>query len=91
MFLSEVTHLLTHPITLYCNNQSAISVSKNNQFHTQTKNIDIQYHFICNMSEQELFSVYYCPTTDMPTDILTKTLPAPQLTHLCHSISLHSA
>ena len=87
MFLSEVTRPLTHPITLYSNNQSAISVSKNNQFHTWTKHINIQYHFIHDVSERELLSIYYCPTTDM----LTKALPALQLTHLCHSISLHSA
>ena len=87
MFLSEVTHPLTHPVTLYCDNQSAISVSKNGQFHAWTKHIDIRYHFIRNVSERELLSIYYCPTANM----LTKALPAPQLKHLCHSIGLHSA
>ena len=91
MFLSEVTHPLTHPITLYCDNQSTISISKNDQFHTWMKHINFQYHFICNVSEQELISIHYCPTVDMPTDMLTKALPASQLTHLCHSIGLHSA
>ena len=41
MFLTEIARPLLHPVTLYCDNQSAISVSKNDQFCVQTKHIDI--------------------------------------------------
>jgi len=46
MFLAKVARPLTRPTTLYCNNQSAISVLKNDQYHARTKHIDIRYHFI---------------------------------------------
>ena len=78
-------------VTLYCDNQSAISVSKNDQFHVQTKHINIRYHFVWDVAEHSLISVHYCPTSDMPADMLMKALLAPQLTHLCYSIGLHSA
>ena len=45
-FLTEVARPLTQPTTLYCDNQSAISISKNDQYHARTKHINICYHFI---------------------------------------------
>jgi hypothetical protein len=38
--------------TLFSDNKSAIVLSKDHQYHACTKHIDIQYHFICWMSEQ---------------------------------------
>ena len=63
------------PITLYCNNQSAIKLTQGDNYHTRTKHIDIQYHFICDAVRNGLVSLTYCPTEDMVTDILTKPLP----------------
>ena len=34
------------PVTLNCDNQGAIALSKDNKFHTRTKHIDIRCHFI---------------------------------------------
>ena len=31
---------------IYCDNQGAIALAKNPQFHARTKHIDIQYHFM---------------------------------------------
>ena len=33
-------------IKIYCDNQSAIHLSKNQQFHNRTKHIDIRFHFV---------------------------------------------
>src|SRR5882724_2406440 len=49
-FIVEITQPLTCPIMVYCDNRSAISVSKNNQFHARTKHIDIHHHFICDIT-----------------------------------------
>ena len=46
MFLGEVLHPLSKPMLLYCDNQSAIAVAKDDQFHARTKHIGIRYHFI---------------------------------------------
>jgi hypothetical protein len=34
------------PTTLFCDNNSAIMLSKNHVFHKKTKHIDTRYHFI---------------------------------------------
>jgi len=31
---------------LYCNNQSAIALSQNPKYHTRTKHIEVQHHYI---------------------------------------------
>jgi len=40
-FLTEITRLLHHPTTLFCDNQSAIAVTKDNQYHACMKHIDV--------------------------------------------------
>jgi hypothetical protein len=91
MFLAEIAQPLAQPVTLYCDNQSVISISRNDQFHAHTKHIDIRYQFICNVATRRLISVHYCPTNDMPADMLTKALSVPQLTHLHIAVGLRSA
>ena len=58
MFLAKIGHLLTQRVTLYCNNQSAISVSKNNQFHVQKKHIVVQHHFFQDVADCRLISIH---------------------------------
>ena len=41
MFLGDILRPLTKPMMLYCDNQSAIAVAKNDQYHACTKHIDI--------------------------------------------------
>ena len=75
MFLGEVLRPLSRPMLLYCDNQSAIAVAKDDQFHAHTKHIDIHYHFICKVITRNILEVRYCPTQHMVTDIFTKALP----------------
>ena len=45
-FLSELRGTPNGPMTINCDNQGAIALSKDNKFHARTKHIDICYHFI---------------------------------------------
>ena len=45
-FLAEIMRPLHHLTKLFCDNQSAIAISKNDQYHACTKHIDIQHHFM---------------------------------------------
>ena len=45
-FLQELHSAPDDPLTLNCNNQGEIALTKNNKFHTCTKYIDMRYHFI---------------------------------------------
>ncbi|KAJ3474184.1 hypothetical protein NLI96_g12605 [Meripilus lineatus] len=63
------------PVTLNCDNQGAIALTKDDRFHARTKHIDIRFRFIRQCVEKKEMQVIYCPTEDMVADILTKGLP----------------
>ena len=64
----------SQPQLIYADNQEAIMLSENPQFHARTKHIDIRYHYIRTANEQGEVSVSYIPTADMTADIFTKPL-----------------
>jgi hypothetical protein len=45
--LSQLFEINSEPVTLFSNNQSAIVLTKDHQYHGHTKHIDICSHFIC--------------------------------------------
>lgn len=62
------------PTIIYEDNQSAISIANNPQFHGRMKHIEIKYHFIREKILTDTIQLIYCPTTDMVADMLTKGL-----------------
>ena len=73
-FLGEITRLLSMPMTLNCDNQSAITLTKDGQFHARTKHIDLRFHFICEAVADGTITMAYFPTQAMVADILMKPL-----------------
>ena len=69
-------------ITTYEDNQSAISMAKNPQFHGRTKHISIKYHFIREQVEKKAVELKYCPREEMVADMLTKGLAKEQFQKL---------
>jgi hypothetical protein len=70
---------LSDPITLYCDNQSTITLTANNSFHAKSKHIDICYHSIRKTVESKDIAIKYKPTDAMTADIFTKALPKPKV------------
>lgn len=61
--------------TIHADNQGAICLSNDPVFHSRTKHIDIQYHYIRSIiKENENIKLKYVPTEEMLADILTKAL-----------------
>ena len=58
-------------------NQGALALARNPQFHARTKHIDIQYHFVREHVEKQTITLSYCATGAMTADIFTKALPQP--------------
>ena len=73
-FFSELGFPLTS-LSISGDNQGAIALAKNPEFHTRTKHIRLQYHFIREAVEEGLVNISFIPTASMPADILTKGLP----------------
>ena len=65
-------------LQIQCDNQGAIALTRNPEYHARTKHIDIQYHFIRQHVESGTIELTYCATHEMTADIFTKPLPRPQ-------------
>ena len=65
----------TSPTTIFCDNQAAIKLAIDDNYHARTKHIDIRYHFIRQVIADKTITLIYCPTDDMAADFLTKSLP----------------
>lgn len=63
-------------------NQSAIRLVKNPEFHKRSKHIEIRYHFIREQFEKGFFNLDYIASNKMMADILTKSLPREKFQHL---------
>ena len=60
---------------LYVDNQSAIKLAKNPEFHKRTKHIDVRFHFIREKVASQEIAVIYIPTESQKADIFTKAVP----------------
>ena len=63
-------------LTLYCDNMSAINISKNPIQHSRTKHIDIRHHFIRDLVEDKVVTLEHVATDNQLADIFTKALDA---------------
>ena len=61
-------------MVVYCDNSSAIDISKNSVQHSKTKHIEIRYHFIRDLVERKIVCLKYIPTERQNADIFTKPL-----------------
>ena len=69
----EVVSSASYPITIFCDNQAAMKVSKDPKFHSKSKHIEGRYHFIRDViNRQKLVTVQYLPSSDMVADPLIK-------------------
>ena len=69
-------------LTLYCDNLSAINISKNPIQHSRTKHIDIRHHFITDLVEEKVMTLEYVDTEEQLADIFTEALDAKQFEKL---------
>lgn len=72
----------------YMDNQSAIRLIKNPVHHKRTKHIDVQYHFIREKFEENLFDLEYVCTDEQIADIFTKALNKNRHKYLCGLMDL---
>jgi hypothetical protein len=73
-FLEQIHFCPTAPTNIHINNQSAITIAKNPEFHDHTKHINICHHFLCKKVEEKQINLKYVSTNTQVTDILTKGL-----------------
>eukprot|EP00253_Pinus_taeda_P029599 PITA_29599 len=59
---------------IFCDNSSAIALSKNSMFHKRTKHIDTRFHYIRELVNNGEIILQHCRTQEQVADILTKPL-----------------
>ena len=63
------------PISILCDNTSAISISNNYVMYSMTKHIPIKYHFLREQVLEQKVKLEYIPSKEQVDDIFTKPLP----------------
>ncbi|GKB59914.1 hypothetical protein Tco_0916100 [Tanacetum coccineum] len=73
MLLEELGHE-QEKITLFCDNQSALYLARNPVFHSKTKHIRVQYHFVRQKVEEGTVDMQKIHTDDNVVNYLTKAI-----------------
>ena len=59
--LSELGLDMSFPTALHIDNQLAIAITRNPEFHDRTKHIDVHYYFLRQVVEDKLIKLEYIP------------------------------
>ena len=76
-------------IELWCNNRSAIAMTKNPAFHARTKHIEVQHHFIRQLVAEEKLVLKFCGTDEQNADLFTKALAQAKHQFFLEKIGMH--
>lgn len=60
--------------TVYCDNSSAIKLSKNPVVHGRSKHIDVRFHFLRDLTKDGVVELVHCGLKDQIANIMTKSL-----------------
>ena len=71
LVLEELGHK-QEKISLFCDSQSTLYLVRNPAFHSKTKHIQVQYHFVHEKVEEGIVDMQKIHTKDNLTDFLTK-------------------
>ncbi|KAH9689148.1 Integrase catalytic domain-containing protein [Citrus sinensis] len=73
--LEELGHK-QEKIYVFCDNQSALHIARNLAFHSKTKHIGVQCHFVREVVEDESVDLQKIHTKENLADVLTKSINA---------------
>ena len=66
--------MVQQDVRIDCDSQSVIFLAKNLDYHSKTKHIDIQYHFVRDMIEEKKILLMKVDTLKNVADSLTKSV-----------------
>ena len=79
-FLAELDLLPSGPTPLLCDNEAAISLSKDHMVNPRSKHFDIKYHYLREQVQKGSLVLLHCPGIDNIADVWTKPLPKARFT-----------
>jgi hypothetical protein len=89
--LQDIQVEYDEPIPIFCDNTSAISISKNPVMHSKMKHIPIKFHFLREQVTEKNIKVEYVGTKEQIADIFTKPLPRETFEYLRQKLGVVSS
>lgn len=86
--ITEESAMNRGKVVVYCDNQSAIHLAKNQSFHERSKHIELRLHFVRDIIAAGEIGVGKVPTKDNPSDMLTKSLNVTKFKHCLNLINM---
>lgn len=80
--LRDLKVKLKIPTSLWCDNKSALHITKNPIFHERTKHLDIDCHFVCDKYKLGFIQPKHILTNKQLADLFTKVLCGTQFQFL---------
>ena len=75
---------------VFCDNQSAVHLTKNSMYHERSKHIAVKYNFIRETISEGIVAVKKVATADNPADMMTKSVPLHKFKHCLDLIGICS-
>ena len=66
---------IKEPTIMFCDNTSAINISKNPMMHNKTKHIVVKYHFLRELVQHKEVRLEYVDAKEKIVEIFTNSLP----------------
>ena len=66
------------PTLVLGDNEGAITMTKNPQFHKRSKHIEIHWHWVWDLVQEGMINIESIQDPEQTTDVLTKALPHPK-------------
>ena len=88
--MEELQVSYTKPITIRCDNRSAISIAHDPVYHDRMKHVNIDRFYIQEHLEQGVLKTEHVASEEQCADIFTKGLPTKTMRHLISKLGMRS-
>ncbi|KAH9699266.1 retrovirus-related pol polyprotein from transposon RE1 [Citrus sinensis] len=88
--LQELKVTLSQTPVIYCDNKSKEALASNPKYHSRTKHIELDLHFIRDHIGQKELQISHVPSYDQVADIFTKPLAFDQFNYLRSKLNVLS-
>ncbi|KAM1941602.1 hypothetical protein ACFX13_029161 [Malus domestica] len=72
--LNNLNQEQSRPTVVFCDNISAIKLSKNHVMHGRSKHTYVRFHFLRDLVKDGILELIHCSTQEQVVDVLTKPL-----------------
>ncbi|KAG6521833.1 hypothetical protein ZIOFF_018966 [Zingiber officinale] len=86
--LSDVEQKQEAPITIFCDNNSTIAMTKNPVFHARTKHIELRHHFIRDLVSDKKIQLKFINTNKQLADGFTKAVSSGKIEQLRNHVRI---